>query len=157
MQKIKEYNKYAESRNISFRMGVNFFTDLDDSEFASRFGGYIPIRNHTFVKKDRIIDKEMLKVGRQISPEVKSKNPKKSNIFIFIFKRFYLINKHFLRLGLNRKSCARQEPENMQVCKKYFPTIYYLIIHSEFNESKNISQILFMFKFMLGVRNCFGD
>jgi len=81
MRKIVENNKYAETNNISFRMGVNLLADLDDSEFIKTYGGYVPLRNQSLVKSNKISQREMLRIARLSRP------PSRSNHILRFLKR----------------------------------------------------------------------
>lgn len=70
LRKILDHNKYAEANNISFRMGVNRFTDIEDSEFKATHSGYIPLRNLT--SNLMLPNSSLLRIARFSTPKSKS-------------------------------------------------------------------------------------
>lgn len=70
VQRIIENNRHAEANNMSFRMALNSFADIDDNEFRS---GYIPLRNMTMLRH-KASRSEVLSMARMSSSAPKSKS-----------------------------------------------------------------------------------
>ena len=76
LEEINHFNELADKTNISFRFGVNQFTEYKYDEFVSLFTGLRYNRNDTIETSEVKKDKNLIEKLYESVPSYKSKKKK---------------------------------------------------------------------------------